>query len=58
MVALNFDCAVSHSIDGLINDNGGMWLAHDFVDLVAFCSYEEGDHALRDKNYDGKRFPT
>ena len=34
MVALYFGSAVSHSVDGLIDDYGGVTLLHDFVDLV------------------------
>lgn len=57
MIALNFDCAISHSVDGLVDDDSCMRLSHDFIDLVAFGADEEGDHALRDKNDDGKGLP-
>lgn len=57
MVALNLDCPVSHSIDGLVNDYGGMGLSHDFVYLVALGANKKGDHAFWDEYYDGERFP-
>ena len=46
MVALNFDSPICHTIDGLIDHDGGMWLSHDLVDLVALGADEERDHAL------------
>ena len=52
MVALNFNSAVGHPIDGLVDNDGGVRLSHDFVDLIALGADEEGDHALWDKNYD------
>lgn len=57
MIALNFDCSISHPVDGLVDNYSGMRLSHDFVDLVALGADEEGDHALRDKNDNGKWLP-
>ena len=58
MVALNFDSPICHTIDGLIDHDGGMWLSHDLVDLVALGADEERDHALWDENDYGKGFPS
>ena len=54
MVPLNFNCPVDHFVDGLVDDDGSMGLTHDFVYLVATSADEEGNHAFRDENYDGK----
>ena len=56
MVALDFNSAICHSVNGLIDYNGGVRLSHDFVDLVALGADEEGDHALGDEDDDGEGF--
>ena len=58
MVALNFHSSISHFVYRLIHNYGGMRLAHYFIYLVAFCTYEERDHALWDKNDDRKILST
>ena len=57
MVTLNFDGSIDHFVDGLVDNDGCVRLFHYFVDLVATGTDEEGDHALRDENDDGKRLP-
>lgn len=52
MVALNFDCAVRHSIYRLIYNNCSAWLSHNFIDLVPFSTNEQGYHSLGNKNDD------
>lgn len=54
MIALNFNCAISHLVDGLIDNDRSMRLSHNLVDLVALGADKERDHALRDKDNDGK----
>ena len=56
IVTLNFNSSVDHSVNGLVDDNGGSRLFHDFVDLVALGADEEGDHALGYEDDDGKGF--
>lgn len=58
MVALYFDSTVSHSVDGLVDNNGCMRLPHDLINLVAFGTDQKGNHALRNKNNDGKGLPS
>lgn len=49
---MNFDGSVDHTIDGLVDNDGGLGFLHDFVDLVALGADEEGNHALWDENDD------
>ena len=52
MIALYFGSSIGHSVDGLVDDNSGVRLLHNFVDLMALGTDEEGDHSLRDEYYD------
>ena len=54
VVALDFDCPVDHSADGLVNNDGGMRVLHDLVYLVTLGANEQGDHSFRDEDNDGE----
>ena len=51
---MNFDSSINHSIDGLVDNNGGMRLLHYFVNLVAFGADQKRDHTFWDENDDGE----
>ena len=46
-----FGSSIGHSVDGLVDDDGGVGFLHDFVDLVALGADEEGDHSFGDEYY-------
>lgn len=51
VVALDFGCAVCHLVDWLVYYYLGVALAHDLVDLMAFRSYQQRNHALGNEYY-------
>jgi hypothetical protein len=50
VVALNFGSAVGHAVDGLVDDDGGVRLLHDLVDLVALGADQQRHHPLGHEN--------
>lgn len=58
MIALNFNSPISHFINRLIDNDGGMRLSHNFINLVAFSPYQQRDHTLGHEYYNREMLPS